>query len=81
MYICICLYIYTYIYVYIYIYIHIHEYIYVHIYIYKGADHQLQEIASEIGTLFLVRRKLQEMYDAEESRRYYIICMYIYIYI
>jgi hypothetical protein len=34
-----------------------------------GADHQLQEIASEIGTLFLVRRRLQEMYDAEESRR------------
>ena len=25
--------------------------------------------ASEIGTLFLVRRRLQEMYDDEEKRR------------
>ena len=26
-------------------------------------------LASEIGTLFLVRRRLQEMYDDEENRR------------
>ena len=26
-------------------------------------------LASEIGTLFLVRRRLQEMYDDEEKRR------------
>ena len=35
----------------------------------KGSSHQLQELASELGALFLVRRRLQEMYDEEEAQR------------
>ena len=35
----------------------------------RAARHQQDEIASELGTLFLVRRRLQEVYCAEEEQR------------
>lgn len=35
----------------------------------QPASHQQQEIGFEIGTLFIIRRKLQEAYDEEESAR------------
>lgn len=35
----------------------------------RAASHQQNEIASELGTLFLVRRRLQEVYCEEEEAR------------
>jgi hypothetical protein len=35
----------------------------------RPAAHQQQEIGIEIGALFIIRRKLQEAYDAEEEAR------------
>lgn len=37
--------------------------------VFIGASHQLQEMGFDISALFLLRRRLQEMYDEEERQR------------
>eukprot|EP01038_Epipyxis_sp_PR26KG_P010184 gene10184-13702_t len=37
--------------------------------VFQGAIHQQQEVGYEISVLFLIRRRLQEIYDEEESQR------------